>query len=58
MQSDTSGMGVEGVFAEVKNARQLDAVICEHLFRQGRMDVGEIIIQVRGELLVPHTVPC
>lgn len=52
MQSDTSGMSVEGVFCDNKHAQQLDAVICEHLLRQGRMDIGELIIQVRVLLLI------
>ena len=47
LQADISGLGVEGVLTDEKHSKQLDAAICEHLFRGGRMDIGEIIIEVR-----------
>jgi len=54
-QSDISGMCVEGVFSGDRG-RQLNMVICEHLFRQGKLDVGERVIQV---IIAPNeTVNC
>ena len=44
-QSEISGMCVEGVFSGERN-KQLNMVICEHLFRQGKLDVGERLVQV------------
>ena len=44
-QSDISGMCVEGVFSG-ERSKQLNMVICEHLFRQGKLDVGERVVQV------------
>ena len=38
-------MCVEGVFSG-EHARQLHMVICEHLFRKGKLDVAERIIKV------------
>jgi len=38
-------MCVEGVFSG-ERAKQLNMVICEHLFRQGKLDVGERVVQV------------
>ena len=38
-------MCVEGVFSG-EHAKQLNMVICEHLFRQGKLDVAERIVKV------------
>ena len=38
-------MCVEGVFSG-ERGKQLNMVICEHLFRQGKLDVGERVVQV------------
>ena len=43
-------MCVEGVFTG-EQGQQLNMVVCEHLFRQGKLDVGEKVVQV--QLLVP-----
>lgn len=45
-QSEISGMCVEGVFTG-EQGQQLNMVICEHLFRQGKLDVGEKVVQVQ-----------
>ena len=44
-QVDISGMCVEGVFSG-EHAKQLNMVICEYLFRQGKLDVAEKIVKV------------
>jgi len=46
MQADISGLGVDGVVSAETHSPQVEAAICEHLFRQGRMDIGEMIMQV------------
>ena len=38
-------MCVEGVFSG-EHAKQLHMVICEHLFRKGKLDVADRIIKV------------
>ncbi|XP_064382046.1 E3 ubiquitin-protein ligase RMND5A-like isoform X2 [Halichondria panicea] len=48
LQADISGLGVEGVLSDESHSRELDAAICEHLFRQGRLDIGEMIIEDSG----------
>ncbi len=49
LQADISGLGVEGVLSDESHSRELDAAICEHLFRQGRLDIGEMIIEVGSQ---------
>ena len=49
LQADISGLGVEGVLSDKSHSRELDAAICEHLFRQGRLDIGEMIIEVGSQ---------
>ena len=39
-------MCVEGVFSG-EHIKQLNMVICEHLFRQGKLDVAERIVKVQ-----------
>ena len=46
---DISGMCVEGVFSG-EHAKQLNMVICEHLFRQGKLDVAEKIVKVKHQV--------
>lgn len=41
-------MCVEGVFTG-EHAKQLNMVICEHLFRQGKLDVAERIVKVSNK---------
>lgn len=43
--ADISGMSVDGAFAG-QPCQELNKVICEHLFRQGKMDVGESLMKV------------
>ena len=43
--SDISGMSVDGEFSR-QPCPELNKVICEHLFRQGKMEVGEALMQV------------
>ena len=44
-KSDISTMCVDGGFS-VQPSRDLNMVICEHLFRQGKLEVGEALVQV------------
>ncbi len=46
-QSDISGMCVEGVLTG-EHTQQLNSAICEHLVRQGKLDVGEKLVEVRN----------
>ena len=39
-------MCVDGVSCGEDCVRQLNTVICEHLFRQGKLDIGEIVMKV------------
>ncbi len=40
-------MCVGGVYSEDESTHQhLNTVICEHLFRQGRLEIGEQIMKV------------
>ena len=43
--SDISGMSVDSEFSR-QPCPELNKVICEHLFRQGKMEVGEALMQV------------
>ena len=52
-QSEISGMCVEGVFTG-DQGEQLNMVICEHLFRQGKLDVGERVVQVYSYIPFHH----
>ena len=45
-KSDISSMCVDGAFS-AQPSRDLNLVICEHLFRQGKLEVGEALVQVR-----------
>ena len=43
--ADISAMNADGAFSG-KPCRELNTVVCEHLFRQGKMEVGEALMQV------------
>lgn len=43
--ADISGMSVDDAFSG-QPCQELNKVICEHLFRQGKMDVGESLMKV------------
>ncbi len=47
-QSDISGMCVEGVLTG-EHTQQLNSAICEHLVRQGKLDVGEKLVEVSSQ---------
>lgn len=39
-------MCVDGVYSGEEPAKQLNTVICEHLFRQGKLEIGERVMKV------------
>ena len=43
--ADISAMCVDGVFSGPP-CQELNKVVCEHLFRQGKMEVGEALMEV------------
>ena len=45
-QMDISGMCVDGVYSGNESTKQLNTVICEHLFRQGKLEIGEKVAKV------------
>lgn len=51
-QLDISGICKEAVFAGEKS-NKLNTVICEHLFRQGKLAVGEALMQEAGLTIDP-----
>ncbi len=38
-----------------KQAHAVHSVVCEHLFRQGKLDIGETLVQVIGLIIL---IPC
>ena len=49
--ADISAMSVDEAFTG-QPCQALSKVICEHLFRQGKMEVGEALMQVHYSLCV------
>jgi hypothetical protein len=45
-------MCVDGVYSGEESLKQLNTVICEHLFRQGKLEIGERVMKV--SVLVMH----
>lgn len=39
-------MCVEGIYSGDETSKQLNTVICEHLFRQGKLEIGERVMKV------------
>ena len=39
-------MCVDGVYAGEESVKKLNTVICEHLFRQGKLEIGERVMKV------------
>lgn len=53
-QSDISGMCMnDGVYSGEEASKQLNSVICEHLFRQGKLEVGERVMKDSGLSMEP-----
>ena len=44
-KADISAMCVDGAFSG-QPCQDMNMVICEHLFRQGKLEVGEALVQV------------